>query len=163
MLPFWKKRKVAPSLNPLPAESTKPKPHILAPTALGVPEGIYFVVYQNEFTDEHWCFGTSHEIAVIGKENSTLIFPVDRKTIQIEGKYDLKHRYYVPRIQSMTGLPIPLSGITARLIAEMFIRKDSESCVDHPTLWYETNLEKVLWDNYRRTQNQPNQPYQFVQ
>ena len=103
------------------------------------------------------------EIAVIGKENSTLIFPVDRKTIQIEGKYDIENRYYVPRIQSMTGLPIPLSGITPELIAEMFLRKDPERYVDHPTLWYETNLEKVLWDNYRRTQNQPNQPYQFVQ
>ena len=159
MLRFWKKRQVAPP-NPSPVEPTKPKSYILAPATIGIPEGIYFVVYQNEFTHGHWCFGTSHEIAVIGKENSTLIFPVDRKTLQIEGKYDLEQRYYIPRIQSMKGLPIPLSGITPALIAEMFLRKDPERYVDHPTLWYETNLEKVLWDNYRRKENQPER---FVQ
>ena len=156
MLRFWKKRQVVPP-TPLSVEPAKPKPYVLTPATVGVPEGIYFVVYQNEFTDKHWCFGTSHEIAVIGKENSTLIFPVDRKTIQIEGKYDLEQRYYIPKIQSMKGLPIPLSGITPGLIAEMFLRKDPDLCVDRPTLWYETNLERVIWDSYIQKEVQPTQ------
>ncbi len=112
------------------------------------------MVYQNEFTDEHWCFGTSTEIAIIGRENSTLIFPVDR-TFPMEGKWDIENRYYIPRTQNMEWWSIPLSDITPQLIAEAFLRKEPGWGVERPTLWYETNLEKVIWDNYRKGENRP--------
>ncbi|MDO8655810.1 MAG: hypothetical protein Q7K45_01100 [Nanoarchaeota archaeon] len=153
MFEFLRRKQVLPP-RIVPEEAIHQKPYILKPTAIDISEGIYFIVYQNEFSNDRWCFGTSLEIAVVADQNNTLLYPVKREIIPFDGTYGDQNRFYIPQLDQMKGLTTPLTHASAGLIAEIFLSKDPESAVEHPTLMFETNLERVLWDSYTKKVSQ---------
>ena len=159
MFEFLKRRRTPFPITIIP-EAPKPKPYGLAPSTVGISEGVYLLVYENDNCNPGMYFGTSRELAIYGQElGCTVVVPVERDY----GKY-------IPQIHKTRVWNIPISEITPKSIAEILWR---EICLeaerrsgplfatapfdtnDRPTLWYETNLERVLWEGYVRDKIQP--------
>lgn len=157
-----------PAAAPLPEEPPKPKQYLLDPSSAGISEGIYRLVYENEYCNSGSgiCLSTSLELAIYGQDlDYALVVPVERKAKKDkEGEWELK---YIPKIQEAKVWYCPISEITPGSIAEpffeemhrkqrsldrrLFLRSERRP-EDRPTLWYETGLEQVVWHRYTEIQ-----------
>ncbi|HLC71141.1 MAG TPA: hypothetical protein VJI32_03985 [Candidatus Nanoarchaeia archaeon] len=154
MFEFLKRIRTPSPITTIP-EAPKPKPYGLAPSTIGISEGVYFLVYENDNCNPRMYFGTSKEFAIYGQElGCTVVVPVERNY----GKY-------IPQIHKTRVWNTPLSKITPKSIAEILW---GEMCLeverrtgplftaaplgnnDRPTLWCEASIEKVLWESYKK-------------
>lgn len=165
---FLGRRESSPAVASPPPEPPTPKQYLLHPSIVGIPEGIYRLVYENEYCNSKSgvCLSTSLELAVYGQDlDYTLVVPLSRGSKKDkDGEWELQ---YIPNIQEATVWNCPISEITPGSIAEPFFeemhqrqkqldRRLFSYCErrpeDRPTLWYETDLEKVVWQRYTEIQ-----------
>lgn len=152
-------RKNQPAASPRQPEPT-PYRHIL-PSQLGIPPGIYMIVYEMDLfstpnpppnSPPNTFSSTSCELALYESYGVAVAAPVDRRR---DEEFKI---WYLRRIREAVYFNKPLAKLTSAEVHATFypdsladLEKDKGTLFERrPALFYESSLENVLADTYCR-------------
>ena len=141
-----------------PQELPRPLHKYIRSCDLGIPPGIYTIVYEMDIFREGCFLSTSTELALYDIQETAYATPVDRRRDE-ENKI-----WYLRRIRERVPFGKPLAKLTARDVHDSFFPKEKledelkkeDNFFHDPlferraALFYESSMENILGDTYRR-------------